>query len=87
MPNTKSAERRMHSNARRHLRNQSVKSRLKTLEKDYLSLVAASKKDEAVTALKSVNSAYDRAAKTGVIHKNRASRKKSRLMLRLAALR
>ncbi len=86
MPNTKSAERRMRNNARRHLRNQSVQSRLKTLEKTYLSLVTAGKKDEASTALRAVAGAFDKAAKSGVLHPNNASRKKSRLAVRLAGI-
>jgi small subunit ribosomal protein S20 len=84
MPNTKSAERRMRSSARRHAQNQSSKARLKTLEKKYLSLVASGKKDEASTLLRSVNSALDKASKSGVVHANTASRKKSRLTLKLA---
>ena len=83
MPNTKSAERRMRSNARKQARNRSAKSRLHTLERNYLELISAGKKDEAAKALPGVNAAFDKAAKTGVIHRAMASRKKSRLMLRL----
>jgi small subunit ribosomal protein S20 len=86
MPNTKSAEHRMRSSASRHLHNQSIKSRLKTLEKKYLALVTAGKKDEASAALRTVAAAFDKAAKTGVVHANNASRKKSRLSLRLVAI-
>lgn len=84
MPNTKSAERRMRSSARRHAQNQSSKARLKTLEKKYLSLVTSGKKDEATTALRNITSAIDKASKSGVVHANTASRKKSRLTLKLA---
>ncbi len=82
MPNTKSAERRMRNSARKHMANKSVKSRLKTLEDSYL---AALKKDrvEAEKALRTVTSALDKAAKTGVIHSGTADRKKSRLSIRL----
>ena len=86
MPNTKSAERRMRSSASRHLHNQSLKSRLKTLEKDYLALITAGKKSEAATTLRAVTAAFDKAAKSGVLHPNNASRKKSRLTLRLGRL-
>jgi small subunit ribosomal protein S20 len=86
MPNTKSAERRMRSNARKETHNRSVKSRLKTLEKTYASLVTEGKKEEASSALRSVTSAFDKAAKTGVVHPSTASRKKSRLTSRLSAL-
>ena len=84
MPNTKSAERRMRSSARKQARNRSSKSRLHTLERNYLQLVGAGKKDEAAKALPTVNSAFDKAAKAGVIHRATADRKKSRLALRLA---
>ena len=86
MPNTKSAERRMHSSARKHLHNESIKSRLKTLEKTFLAGVTAGKKEEAAAALRAVASAFDKAAKTGVVHINSASRKKSRLSAQLARL-
>jgi small subunit ribosomal protein S20 len=84
MPITASAERRMRNSARRHLHNQSIKSRLKTLERNYETALAAGKKDDAAAALKNVHSALDKAAKTGTIHRATANRKKSRLALGLA---
>ncbi|MBM3834510.1 MAG: 30S ribosomal protein S20 [Verrucomicrobia bacterium] len=86
MPNTKSAERRMRSSARKQGLNHSVKSRLKTLEKNFLSLVTAGKKDDAAAALRTVNSAFDKAAKRGIVPRATASRKKSRLSLRMHGL-
>jgi small subunit ribosomal protein S20 len=86
MPNTKSAEKRMRSSARKQTQNKTVKSRLKTLEKNFLETAKAGKKDEAATALRAAISGFDKAAKTGVIHFATASRKKSRLSTRLAAL-
>lgn len=79
MPNTKSAERRIRNSARKQAQNKSVKSRLHTLEKRFTTLLAAGKKDEADRALRDVTSAFDKAAKTGVVHRGRADRKKSRL--------
>jgi small subunit ribosomal protein S20 len=79
MANTKSAERRMRSSARKRDHNRRLKGRLKTLEAGYRSLLAAGKKDEAAQALRKVQSAFDKAAKAGVIHKATSSRKKSRL--------
>ena len=86
MPKTKSAERRMRSSARRQQRNRAVKSKLHRLEKAYLAAAAAGKKDEAGKALRDVTSAFDKAAKSGVVHRATASRKKSRLALRLNKL-
>ena len=85
MPNTKSAEKRSRSSVRKADRNQTVKSKVKTLERKYLSLVTAGKLDDAKTALNEVASAYDKAAKGGVIRKQTASRKRSRLQIRLNA--
>ena len=86
MPNTKSAERRMRSNARKRLHNRSIKSRLHTLEKKYITLLGTGKKDDAAAALRAVSSAFDKAAKSGVVHKSAADRKKSRLATRLNGL-
>ena len=86
MPNTKSAERRMRNNARKHTNNRIVKSRLKSLEKNYGDLVKAGKKDEATTAFRGLSSAFDKAAKRGIVHKTKANRKKSRLSAHLASL-
>lgn len=83
MPNTKSAERRMRNSARKRLHNRSIKSSLHQLEKKYLAILASGKKTDAAESLRNVSSAFDKAAKTGVIHKSMADRKKSRLSARL----
>ena len=83
MPNTKSAERRMRGSARKHLHNQMIKHRLKTLERNYLAAVNAGDKKAAADTLRLVSSAFDKAAKTRVVHPASASRKKSRLATRL----
>jgi len=74
----------MRNSARKQLQNRSVKSRLHTLEKSYLTLLGAGKREDASKALRDVTSAFDKAAKSGVVHKATADRKKSRLALRLA---
>jgi small subunit ribosomal protein S20 len=86
MPNTKSAERRMRNSARKQLRNRSVISRLKTMERRYTVALKGGKKDEAQTALREAISTFDKAVKGGVIPRGTANRKKSRLTLRLASL-
>jgi small subunit ribosomal protein S20 len=82
MPNTKSAERRMRNSATKRLHNRSIKSRLHTLERRYLGLLDSGKKDEASQALRAITSAFDKAAKNGIVHRATADRKKSRLALR-----
>ena len=76
----------MRNSARKHLKNQSVKSRLHTLETSYAKSLVAGKKDDAAKALRTLISALDKAAKAGVIHQARANRSKSRLSVRLNAL-
>lgn len=86
MPNTKSAERRMRGNERKHQHNRRIKSSLRGQEKNYRELLAAGKKDEAAKALPGVHSAYDKAVKAGAVTRATANRKKSRLALALARL-
>jgi small subunit ribosomal protein S20 len=76
----------MRNSARKQVRNRSIKSSLHTQEKSYLAMVSAGNKDEASKALRALSSSFDKAAKSGVIHSATASRKKSRLALRLAKL-
>ena len=81
MPNTKSAERRVRSSARRATMNRRAKTSLKTLERRLEDAIKAGKKDEATKALSAVSSAFDKAAKKGMVHWGKADRKKSRLAL------
>jgi len=74
----------MRSSARKQLHNRSIKSHLHTLERNYLGLISAGKKDDAAKQLRELSSAFDKAAKSGVVHRVTADRKKSRLALRLA---
>jgi small subunit ribosomal protein S20 len=83
MPNTKSAESRARLSVRRQVRNKATKSRLGTLERKYRTLVASGKTEDAALALRAATSALDKAAKSGVIPKRRADRKKSRLAVKL----
>ena len=76
----------MRNSERKHNQNKSVKSRLKTLEKNFLASLKVGKREDANHAFRAVSSGFDKAAKTGVIHSSTASRKKSRLGVRLAAL-
>jgi small subunit ribosomal protein S20 len=73
MANTKSAAKRARQNPRRTLRNRSVISQLRSLQKRH---AAGDGKPEDARALVS---ALDKAAKRGIIHKNVANRRKARL--------
>jgi len=83
MPNTKSAERRMRSSARKHLHNRSIISRLRKSEKGLRESLAAGKKADAAKSLPEVLSALDKAVKSNVITRANANRKKSRITLAL----
>jgi small subunit ribosomal protein S20 len=85
MPNTKSAARRMRNSNRKRLQNRAIKTRLKSLERVYADSLKGGKKDEATKAYRALTSAFDKAAKSGVIHKSKANRKKSRLAVQLGA--
>ncbi len=75
MANTKSAGKRARQTTTRTLRNRSVLTRLRSLQK--AATGAASKKETVDT--KGLISALDKAAKRGIIHKNVANRRKARL--------
>jgi len=86
MPNTKSAAKRVRSSARKAAQNQSVKSRVRTMERKFTTAVAAGKPDDAKKAISAAASAYDKAAKSGVLKAKTAQRKRSRLQLALNRL-
>lgn len=68
---------------RRTERNLPVKSLLRTETKKFIALLASKKLDEAKKQLIKVSSELDKACSKGIIHKNTASRKKSRLAKKL----
>jgi small subunit ribosomal protein S20 len=83
MANTRSAAKQARASIRREAHNKSIKSRLHTLEKKFLAAVAAKQAADANALYRLLTAALDKAAKTQVIHRNNASRKKSRLAARL----
>ncbi len=85
MANTRSAAKQARASLRRGAQNKSIKSRLHTLEKKFLAAVAAKKTEDMNALYRLLSSALDKAAKTKVIHRNNASRKKSRLSAHLKA--
>ena len=83
MAHAPSAKRHIRADEKKRLRNKARKSAVATFEKKFNALLAESKIEEATAALKVCFSAYDKAAKKGVIKKTTADRKKSRLNLAL----
>ena len=86
MANIKSQIKRNRQNESRRLRNRVVRGTARSAVKDARAAIvtgdAAASKEAVLQAI----SRLDRAAETGVIHKNNAARRKSRLMKALAAL-
>ncbi len=84
--NIKSAKKRIKVTEAKTLRNKMVKSSLKTAIKKYETALVSGNKEEAQAALNSATRSIDMAASKGIVHKNVASRKKSRLTVRLNKL-
>jgi len=83
----KSAEKRHRQNEKRRVRNHALKSQLRTLVKRVLNAVEKKDASAAETELRVAARALDKAVTKGVLHRNNASRRLSRLTLRLNTLR
>lgn len=86
MANSKSANKTQKSSLKKRVFNVRRSRSLKTSVKDILKAIAEGNKSGAEEKLPSVYKAIDKAAKRGVIKKNTASRKKSRIASRIASL-
>lgn len=85
MANNKSALKRIKTSAVRTARNRRIKSTVKTAIKN-LQETAAKSPEEARESLIKAQKTLDKAVSKGVLHKNNAARKKSRLAKRINAL-
>jgi small subunit ribosomal protein S20 len=79
MANTRSAAKRSRQSLKRTLRNRSVATRLRNMQKGVRSAEASGDQ------IRGLISAIDKAAKRGIIHENAANRRKARLNKALAA--
>ncbi len=82
MANTKSAKKAIKVQERRRVRNQMVKSKVRTSIKRARAVLEDGSGDATTQVLKAV-SELDKAVSKGIIHRNQAARKKSRLMKKL----
>ncbi len=82
MANIKSQKKRNITNAKRHERNKSVKAEVKTRTKRVEATLGT---DDNADAVRAAVKRIDSAASKGIIHKNAAARKKSRLMKKVNA--
>jgi small subunit ribosomal protein S20 len=83
LANKKSAIKRLRSADRRRLRNRVYRGGARTIVKNARQLIEAGREEEAREAVRRAASALDKAAEKGIIHKNNAARRKSRLMRQL----
>ena len=83
MANIKSQIKRNRTNEGRRLRNKAVRSEIKTRVKVALA-VSADSPEDATAALRTAIRRIDKAAAKGIIHKNQAANRKSKLMKRIA---
>ena len=86
MANIKSAKKRIKVTEVKTLKNRMIKSALKSAIKKFEAAVEAKNNEEAKALYTSVVKSLDMAASKGVVHKNMAARKKSRLAAKLNAM-
>ncbi len=86
MANIKSQIKRNRQNENRRVRNRVYRGRARTFVAKARAAIESENPEVAKTAVVAAISQLDRAAEKGIIHKNNAARRKSRLMKRLAAL-
>ena len=86
MAHPKSSKKRVYIGERNRIRNQAIKSRVKTFVKKVLVAVDANNVDEAKTALSVAYKELDKAVTKGILKKNTVSRKKSRLAAKVNSL-
>ena len=80
MANTKAALKAVRSSEKRRLRNRRVKTETRTFIKRARAQIEAGELEEAQKSVAQAIRALDKAAEKGILHRNNASRRKSRLM-------
>jgi len=83
MANIKSAKKRLRVIARKTMRNKALKSNLKTVLKKADAAIAAGGSADTESAVRLAVKKVDQAAAKGILHKNKAARKKSQLSKKL----
>lgn len=86
MANTKSAKKAVRKIARRTAVNKTRRSRMRTFIRKVEEAITSGNKEEAMTAFRQAQPEIMRTSQKGIIHKNTASRKVSRLSARIKAM-
>lgn len=86
MANIKSQKKRIKQNEKARIRNQAVRSSLKTAIRKFREAAEAGNVEQATIAQREAARALDKASSKGVIHRNQAANRKSAIAKRLDAL-
>jgi small subunit ribosomal protein S20 len=86
MPNIESARKRARQAVKRNARNRAAKSAVSTDRKTVLAAIEAGNKAEAQKRFRDYASELDKAVKKGILKANNADRRKSRIQLKLNAM-
>ncbi|MGH3910820.1 MAG: 30S ribosomal protein S20 [Pseudonocardiaceae bacterium] len=86
MANIKSQLKRIRTNEKARLRNQSVKSSLKTAVRRFRAAADTGDKDKALVELHTASRKLDKAAGKGIIHRNQAANRKSAMAKRVSQI-
>jgi len=82
VPNNENAKKRVRINEKENLRNKSIRSNLRTVIKKAHAAIESGAPDKEAAVVKAVKT-IDKACAKGIIHKNNAARKKSKLTVKL----
>ncbi|MDD5482146.1 MAG: 30S ribosomal protein S20 [Kiritimatiellae bacterium] len=86
MPNIKSAEKRMRTSEKARRRNKAIRSAISTARRRFLEQLAAKEREKTNAAYRQYCSILDKAAKKGVIKKEKAVRRKRRAAAQIARI-
>ena len=86
MANSRSAKKRVRSSERKRIVNQIAKTKFRTAVKKAILSAESGETEDLSSKISEAFSKIDKAAKIGAIHKNQASRRKSRLIKKIRAL-
>lgn len=86
MPNIKSSVRSVKTDAERRAKNGPIKAALRNAARKVVALTETGAKEDAQATLATASGLIDKAARKGIIHKNAAARKKSRLAKKINAM-
>jgi len=86
MPITKSAKKALRQNIARREKNNKQKKSLSVAIKNYSRFIESKEKEKAIEKLNQVFKKLDKAVKTNLIKKNKASRLKSRLSKKIKSI-